>query len=333
MFMKNGAILLYDAGYRPYAPSGEYGAWRSDFFHNRVVVRNNRKAANQTPFDIFLNGGAYNEAVRTSKMDFQRMPGVEYSRTRLLDSKTGYRWDRVLARDTTDDFFVVVDAVKYLESDYYTVANLWHTRKIVAEGPGWFVTRYDSLAAEDANPGEMDLLVIFPFDRETLTQSINRSYQEETAIYQSESQFFHSEEATPFVTILYPIERGTDAQAIADRFDIVRHDARAAAVSFERNGVNEMFGVKLDYEQDLLQEDVRPRYTKESSLVDYDSVATDADFFHFVPGANPRYTATHLAYFAVGDRILFDAPESQFFQTWGRSDRVGSAKWRRWDNY
>ncbi|MGA7303728.1 MAG: hypothetical protein WBW88_02590 [Rhodothermales bacterium] len=81
MFMKNGAILLYDGGYRPYAPSGPYGAWRADYFHNRIVVRNERKGADQDYFDILRNSGAYNDAVRTTKMDFQSFDPVEYSRT------------------------------------------------------------------------------------------------------------------------------------------------------------------------------------------------------------------------------------------------------------
>jgi hypothetical protein len=333
MFMKDGAILLYDAGYRPYAPSGEFGAWRSDFFHNRVVVRNQTKAANQAYFDVLLNQGAYNDAVQTTKMDFQNLPGIEYSRTRLLDAKTGYRWDRVLARDLEEDFFVVVDAVKFLEDNYFTVANLWHTRQIVEQGPGWFVTRYDSLSGVDANPGELDLLVIFPYDRDTDTAPINRSYQDEIALFQGESQFFHAGEAEPFVTILYPIEPGSDAQAIADRFGLARHDGRGVAVSISRGGATELIGVKLDYEQDLLKENIRPRYTIESSSVEYGPVTTDADFFHLVPGTSPKFSATHLAHFALENNVLFEAPESQFFQTWGKSDRTGRGKWRRWDNY
>jgi hypothetical protein len=333
MFMKDGAILLYDAGYRPFAPSGDYGAWRSDYFHNRIVVRPQRKAANQNFFDVFLYSGAYNEAVRTSKMDFQSFPTVEYSRTRLLDSKTGYRWDRVLARDLQEGFFVVVDAVKFLRDEYFTVANLWHTRQIVEQGPGWFVTRYDSLAGVDPNPGALDLLVVFPFERETLTQPINRSYQDEIAIHQAMSQYYHSGEAEPFVTVLFPIDRGTDAQSIVDRFELVRHDDRGVALSVDRDGIRELFGVKLDYERDLLQEDVRPRYTLASSIVDYGEVATDADFFHLVQGPSPKFEATHLVHFQVGDDILMDAPASQFFQVWGKSDRQGRAKWRRWDNY
>ncbi|MFV1981550.1 MAG: hypothetical protein ACC655_10385, partial [Rhodothermia bacterium] len=261
LFMKDGAILLYDAGYRPYAPSGDFGAWRSDFFHNRIVVRSQSKAANQSYFDVLRNSGAYNVAVRTTKIDFQSLPGMEYSRTRLEDLKTGYRWDRVMARDLEEDFFVVVDAVKFLRNDYFTIADLWHTRQIVEEGPGWFVTRYDSLAAVDPNPGDLDLLVIFPYDRDTGTESVSRSYQREIALFQGESQYFHAGESEPFVTILYPLKRGAAAQPIVDRFGLVKHDGRAVAVSLNRDGATEIIGVKLDYEQDLLKEDVRPRYS------------------------------------------------------------------------
>ena len=57
------------------------------------------------------------------------------------------------------------------------------------------------------------------------------------------------------------------------------------------------------------------------------NVATDADFFHLVAAARPKFAATHLAHFAHESNVLFEAPESQFFQTWGKSDRTVRAKW------
>ena len=65
----------------------------------------------------------------------------------------------------------------------------------------------------------------------------------------------------------------------------------------------------------------------------YGLVETDADFFHLVVGDRPKFAATHLVHFAYDGNQLFDAPESQFFQIWGKSDLKGRAKWRRWDNY
>ena len=155
----------------------------------------------------------------------------------------------------------------------------------------------------------------------------------ETAFFEGASQHYQTGDIEPFVTVLYPVERGADAQAIADRFSMIRADGRAVGLAVDRAGNREVIGVKLDYEADLLMEDIRPRYTVESSLVEYGDIQTDADFFHFVSGPEPKYAATHLAFFANGENVLFEAPESQFFQVWGRSDLKGRAKWRRWDNW
>ena len=336
-YMKDGAYLLYDAGYRPFAPSGPNGAWRSDFYHNRIVVRDKVKGAAEDYFASLINDGAYNEDVRTSKMDYQPLPTVEYSKTRLDDPRTGYRWDRVISRDLAEDFFVVVDAVRYEKGGGFTTANLWHTHRILETGPNWFVTRYDSLAAEDPNPGDLNLLVIFPQERDTGTHPVSRSYQNETAIYQATSGPQAEGDIDAYVTILVPLEPGTDAAAVASRFGIVRHDDRAVGISIARGDTTETLGVKLDYEADLLDNGTRPLYTYESSAVDYGQIRTDADFFHFVPAsdstAESKFAATHLVHFSDGAKVLFDAPQSQFFQVWGKSDVKGRAKWRRWHNH
>lgn len=335
MFMKNGAILLYDAGYRPYAPSGPFGAWRADYFHNRIVVRSERKAANQDYFDILRNSGAYNDAVRTTKMDFQSFKPVEYSRTRLDDPKTGYRWDRVLVRDVQEDFFVMIDAVKFERSDYYTVADLVHTRQIVESGENWFLTRYDSLAGSDPNPGDMNLLVIFPQDHDRGIESETRSHQRELALYQGITQYFKDGWIEPFVTVLFPLAPGENPETVASRFSLLRADQEAVALSIERSGQTETIGVKLDPDRDLLKDDIRPRYDYSSGKLTYGKAETDADFLHVAVDRNgtPRFSATHLVRFDYAGETLFEAPESQFFQVWGRSDRKGRAKWRRWDNY
>ena len=50
-------------------------------------------------------------------------------------------------------------------------------------------------------------------------------------------------------------------------------------------------------------------------------------------GGRPFFSAAHFVRLDFDGETLFDAPESQFFQVYGRSDRTGRAKWRRWDNY
>jgi len=85
---------------------------------------------------------------------------------------------------------------------------------------------------------------------------------------------------------------------------------------------------------DLLKEEIRPRYNYDSGKIAYGDVETDADiFFLTVKGKKAYFSATNLVKFVYGNEVLFDTPESQFFQVWGKSDRKGRAKWRRWDNY
>ncbi|HDL18880.1 MAG TPA: hypothetical protein ENH29_07485 [Bacteroidetes bacterium] len=334
LLMKNGSILLSDGNYREIAPSGEYGAFRADIFHNRVVVRNVKKSAGQHYFAILRNSGAYNDQVRTSKIDFQSFREMEFSRTRLEDSKRNYRWERVIIRHKKDDYFIVADALKFFKSDYYTSANLYHTRKIVTRGKNWFVTRMDQMSGSFPLGGSMDLLIIFPQQKFTGTEKEWRDKQDEIAVFQGTSQYYDAGKVESFVTILCPIKRGADPTALVKRFSLMRNDRKGVAVAVSDEHTNDLYGVKLDLDVDLLKEDIRPRYNYESGKIKYGAVETDADiFFLSVKNGEPFYSATNLVKFVYQNRVLFDTPESQFFQVWGKSDRKGRAKWRRWDNY
>lgn len=334
LLMKKGTILLSDGNYREIAPSGEFGAFRADIFHNRVVVRNEKKSQNQPYFDILRNSGAYNDEVRTTKMDFQSFKEIEYSRTRLQDAKYGYRWDRILTRHKTDDYFIMVDALKFFKSDYYTVANLLHTRKIVDQGDNWFVTRIDQLMGEIPISGDLDLLVIFPQNKDTATEKEWRDKQEELALFQGVSQYYDAGKVESFVTVLYPIKRGENPAQYVERFTLIRDDMKGVGLEVKTKKDHNIYGFKLDLDMDLLKEDVRPRYNYDSGKLTYGNVETDADiFFLEIKNNKPFFSATHLVKFVYKDQVLFDTPESQFFQVWGKSDRKGRAKWRRWDNY
>jgi hypothetical protein len=333
LLMKNGTTLLSDGNYREIAPSGEYGAFRADIFHNRVVVRNEKKSLNQPFFEILRNSGAYNDQVRTTKMDFQSFQEIEYSRTRLEDQKLNYRWDRIITCHKQDDYFLVVDALNFSKSDYFTIANLFHTRKIIDQGENWFVTRIDQLSGQFPNKGNLDLLIIFPQKKFTGTETEWRDRQEELALFQGTSQYYDMGKVESFVTILYPIERGTNPKDIIKRFELVTDNVAGIAIEVRGKGKN-VYGFKLDLDMDLLTEDIRPRYNYDSGKIRYGDVETDADIF-FLSERNGKayFSATNLVKFVYKDEVLFDTPESQFFQVWGKSDRKGRAKWRRWDNY
>ena len=333
LLMKNGSVLLSDGSYREMAPSGEYGAFRADIFHNRIAVRNVKKYMTQPYFDVLRNSGAYNDQVRTSKLDFQDFREIQYSRTRLEDMKHHYRWDRILTRHKEQDYFIMVDALKFFKSDYYTIANILHAQNIVEKGKDWYVTRFDQLAGKYPNAGDMDLLIYFPQDKFTGEESERRDLQEEVAIFQGESQYYDAGKIESFITVLVPLKRGTDPKPIIRKFEVVRDDITGAGILVKDGKTSSLYGFKLDLDMDLLKEDVRPRYNYDSGKIEYDKVETDADMFYLQTGDGvPRFSATHLVKFVYDGKVLFDTPESQFFQVWGKSDRKGRAKWRRWEN-
>ncbi|MBN1542858.1 hypothetical protein JW992_11985 [candidate division KSB1 bacterium] len=335
LLMKNGAVLLSDGNYREKAPSGEYGAFRADIFHNRMVVRPEKKSLNQPLVEIFRNSGAYNDEVRTSKIDFQAFPACEYSRTRLIDPRTCYQWDRTLVRLMREpECFVVFDALKFTKTGYFTAAALWHTRQIVDCGEDWFVTRIDSLSGTYANPGKMELLILFLGDHPVTLAEQRRDKQTEKMLIQSVSQHFFAGQIETFAALLIPIEPGTDPRPILQRYRLLRQDQDAFALAVHQGNQNAWLGIKTDLDRDLLKEEIRPRYTYDSGKLNYGPVETDADLVFLEETANgPKFSATHLVKLIYADQVLFDTPESQFFQVWGKSDRKGRAKWRRWDNY
>jgi len=332
LLMKNGSVLLKEGNYREIAPSGEFGAFRADIFHNRIVVRNVKKYLTQPYFDVLRNSGAYNDQIRTAKIDFQDFRKVEYSRTRLEDQKLGYRWDRIITRHKEDDYFIVVDALKFFRSDYFTIANLFHTRKIIQSGENWFVTSIDQIAGKYPNEGEYDLLIIFPQQKYIGKEKERRDLQEELVLFQGTSQYYDLGKVESFVTILYPIKKTTDPKPFVEKFMLIRDDIKGVGVQVD--GGKELYGFKLDLDMDLLKEDIRPRYNYDSGKLAFAGAETDADiFFLEIVNSEPYFSGTNLVKFVYKDQVLFDTPESQFFQVWGKSDRKGRAKWRRWDNY
>ena len=167
LLMSGGSVLLHDGGYRPDLPSGQYGAWRADYFHNRVVARKDKRDKTQDIYE-FLRGSGNYRRVRTQKIDFLNFKDVDVSRTRLIDDELGYEWDRIITWFKEKDFFVVVDGIKIKRPDYFTFTNLWHTRQIASREAQSFDTAIDKIYADPlpANKTAPD-----PFPRKQLRQT------------------------------------------------------------------------------------------------------------------------------------------------------------------
>ncbi len=106
LIMYKESIMLHDGGYRDYMPSGPYGAYRQDYFHNRLCVRPEKiwmgqksgeyrysptdhpEIEGQSVLSFLRNAGSYRN-VRTQKIDFLTFSDFDYSRTRLIDGNMG----------------------------------------------------------------------------------------------------------------------------------------------------------------------------------------------------------------------------------------------------
>ena len=337
MLMSGGSVLLHDGGYRPGLPSGPYGAYRADHFHNRVVVRKNRwDHRYQTLPEFIRNAGAY-RPVRTQKIDFLTFEDAEMSRTRVMDEGRGYAWDRIVTYVKPEDLFIVVDAVQAREADYYTFSTLWHTRRIHERGAHYYDTSIDSIGSV-ALPQDKRLLIQFLANEAKLdsTYAEDRHFQEETAIYQAQASHYRDGDYEVFVTVLHPHDPDVAPADLLGKVKLVPGTdyPRAIGLEIDHDSTTSYLGLKIDLDSELVRENVRPRYTWERGRYAVGDFETDAHFLYATVAADSvRYAASNVLKVVYGGRPLMEALPNTFgLQPDGAPDRVGYAKWRYWED-
>lgn len=352
LLMSGGSVLLHDGGYRDYMPSGPYGQYRQDYFHNRLVIRpekifmgqsaggvrySTKDAVPQQPLLEFLrNAGSY-RPIRTRKVDFLALKDVDYARTRLIDDGWGYEYDRVVAYVKDPEMFVVFDVFKSRTEEFFTLANLWHTRVIHARGEHWYDTGYDAIG-QAALPQTKRLLVLFPATHFRLegVEPQKRHYQDEFTIHQTTAHHFEQGHTEGFVTVLVPHGANEDPAALASRIRLVDTvPARAGlAVTIEAGGRRITIGAKQDLRQDITYDYRRPRYTFEQGRIAYGPFETDGDFvFTVEQGDALSYTSVNMTRAQYGTQVLFQNGTSYHgLQFDGTSDPGGIDKVRYWQD-
>jgi len=353
LLMKNNSILLHDGGYRDYMPSGPYGAFRADYFHNRICVRDgkitfgqkqgeyryatpNLEAVDgQTMLDFFRNSGAY-RPVRTQKIDFLTLTHYDMSRTRIIDDNLGYEADRIINYVKELDWFVIFDVVRFKRDNYLTMANMWHTRKILDQGKGWYVTTYDSLRNIDVS-GEERLLTYFPY-QERLEEGVanqNRYWQDEKVIYQMIGRHGYPNDLQVFVTVLIPHSQKQDPQEIMKKIKMLDVESFPEAVGLTITSDNKKFiiGAKLDMQAELFRDWRRPRYDYNSGKTKYGDYETDAYHLFVVEDSqNIHFAITGAVKITHKNRVLHEQFPVEFGLNFdGTPDQKGVGKLRYWE--
>jgi hypothetical protein len=336
LLMNKGSVFLHDAGYRSALPSGRYGAWRQDYFHNRLVARKNKRDTSQTILEFLQNSGAY-RSVRTHKVDFLTLKEVDMSRTRVLDENLGYQWDRVIVYLREPGCFIVIDGITALRADYFTFTNFWHAQHVLRRGSHWYDVATDSVPGY-AFARRQSLLVAFP-ETHSKTEGfepISRHGQNENAIYQTISSQYKAGDAECFVTLLLPHDRAADPQNLPAQFRLIPTSSPDKAVALEMHDGSRTRTVivKLDLDMEIARENIRPRYLYDRGKVTAGDFETDAYFLAAtVDGKSVHWAASNFLKVGYKGRMLKEAlPNTHGLQLDGSADRVGFSKWRRWED-
>ncbi len=350
LLMSGGSVLLHDGGYRDFMPSGPYGAYRQDYFHNRLCVRPEKiwmgqkqgeyrysirdSVPGQSILDFLHNAGSYRK-VRTQKVDFLTLNDFDYSRTRLIDDSMGYEWDRVVACVEDPELYVIFDVFKSHKEEYFTLANLWHTRKIMDRGEHWYDTVYDRIQ-DDELPADKHLLILFPMTHFRLegTEPEKRHYQDEILIHQTSAQHFERGETVGFTTVLIPHPKDELPQQWVNkiRFLPTQPDRAGLAVAIDSGDRQIIIGVKNDLRMDIARDWRRPRYTYEAGKIGFGDFETNGDFlFASIRENNLAYTIVNLTKALFKGKPLFEAKSSYYGLAYDASpDKGGLGKLRYW---
>ncbi|NSW90706.1 MAG: heparinase II/III family protein [Firmicutes bacterium] len=336
--VKDKNILLNDGGYRENLPNGKY---RADIYHNRLVFREGLKNESTSLYDFVHDEGYYKKVV-TEKLHFQDFGRLCISRTRLYNTLPHLIWDRIITYLENEDVFIVIDWIYSKFKGDMTVANLWHTGKILEQRENAFDTcipyiyRYPGDINPIRNKDNFSLCIEFldnGRDKKVEFNTIKRHYGNGVMISQYNSREYKERETDCFVTVLTPHETSADMGKITGKAVVEWISENKDAILLTYRGKSTVYlTYKLDLEKGIMaDENEYPRYTWESGKINYEKVVTDADFSYIDELDNKvKYGFINGSGIEFAGKGLYRTPD---FTTYKFGTDVANAtnhKWRVW---
>jgi hypothetical protein len=330
MLVHDETVLLHESGYRENPPDGIY---RADFYHNRMIWRPGI-ALEQSAVAALRNNGHY-RPVRADRLYLTHLHDVEIARVRIVDEHEGLGWDRTVFFLSEVPCWVVVDTALASRTAPRTLATLWWTAAVLAQGDGWVDTYIPNIGTWQ-NRTRAALQIVTPIvpGQEAIRQIEpgRRAFQDERLLSQVWRGHHQAGRPVNFVSVLWPHPYEQLSDAPKPQIDVVKGipSERGLAVRVTWQGISHLCGAVNDLAGRYLQTDVRPRYSYEQGRVTYSEIATDADIVYV-----RRSDEGDRAGFINGTRLeqdghlVYEVPEHSMFQEDG-TFRPGITARFRW---
>ncbi|MDF2921452.1 MAG: hypothetical protein K0R57_366 [Paenibacillaceae bacterium] len=330
-------VLLHDGGYRD-SINDTSGAYRSDLYHNRVLVRPGRPEPGQCFLDFCRDDGRYRK-VRTEKLHFSKFAPLEMSRTAVEDCSLGVSSHRTVIYLKQAGCYIIADMAQLLHNGSRTCGPVFYTGAAQELLPGGYRTSYDSIGSSEfpgqiINGGDMSLFVYFPLGeaRTVGTGPIRRSHTTETGVYQYASGCKEGEILT-FVTVLQPVHAKAEftAAQFAREWSVKSGPGGHLSIAYESAGQRYLMGIKGDLEVGTADAALRPAYDYQHGAVNYGEICSDADFVYGCFGeAGGQFGFLNGTRVDVEGKTRFAVPASRFKQL-DLSMAEGVSAWGRWE--
>jgi hypothetical protein len=326
---------------------------RADFYHNRLVVRQGEAPPANYRLMPFLRREENHRIVHSEKLHFYTFDGADVSRTRVVDAERGYEWDRIVTYLKDENLFVVFDGVKILKDGLFTLANLWHTQEVLSYGDHWVETRIREVGDRPGrwiNPKTMSLIIVFPEGdgkREGVEPLYNWSFarDHDLVAYRAVTDSMGQGNRLAFTTVLIPFDRQGDPGQKVQSIHFLKPDAypNGVGVRIDKPGETIVITSRLNLEMEILEEEVRPRYTFESGRINYNwnsganshTFATDARWAVLrIRSKQVGFAFVEATRLQLDNRDLWHAFVNSFYtyQPSGALVRSAPEKWESWED-
>jgi hypothetical protein len=329
-FLYRGSLLLTPPGYREGVPSGPFGAYRAEYFHNRLLVRPARPAAGQSLWEFLRHAGTH-RPVQTLKLDAWEFSALTYARLRLTDEAQGYEWERLLVVLHEPISVLVLDIVHFLRDGPFTVAQFWHAGRVLWSEPHRCVLATDSAGGVRGDTAwALGILGLPQLGQRDTLFSLRRFGYPAVAYVRWQAGHYRRGERLLLATYLFPIRRGVPFPN--SRWDIAPLPS-GISLSLQRGDTLWLMTAQWDVLGGSLGDGRRPQYEPELRTLTAGILRSDADFaFLRQTPTETTYGFTYGSFLHVGTRTAFEAPPNLFpLQLDGSPPRTARLQWRAWE--